>query len=103
MSDESAGAREIGARLQDAVESLSAAAIEKVTRPILSVIRWTILAATVLALVAFALAAVVIGLVRLFDVDVFAHQVWATDFVVAGIFCGAGAFCWAFSASKEKR
>ncbi|MGB9112605.1 MAG: hypothetical protein WCF24_07750 [Acidimicrobiales bacterium] len=104
MSDESAGTvRELGAKVQDAVESLSAAAVEKVTRPILSIVRWTILAAVVAALAVFAFAAVVIGLVRLFDVEVFPQQVWATDFVVAGIFCGAGAFCWVFSVRKKKR
>jgi hypothetical protein len=103
MSDESAGAaRELGARLQEAVESASAAAVEKVTRPILTVVRWTILAAVVASLGAFALAAVVIGLVRLFDVNVFPHQVWATDFVVAGIFCAAGAFSWVFGARKKR-
>ncbi len=103
MSEESAGtARELGARLQDAVESLSAAAVEKVTRPVLSIVRWIILAALVGALIVFAVAAVVIGLVRLFDVNVFPHQVWATDFVVAGIFCGGGAFCWVFSGRKKR-
>lgn len=96
------GARELGTRVQEAVESLSAAAVEKVTRPILAVVRWTILAAVVACLVVFVLAAVIIGLVRLFDADVFAHQVWATDFVLAGIFCGAGAFCWVFSARRKR-
>jgi hypothetical protein len=103
MGDDAAStARELGAKLQDAVESLSAAAVEKATRPILSVVRWTILAAVVAALVVFLLAAVIVGLVRLFDADVFSHQVWATDFVVAGIFCGAGAFCWVFGARKKR-
>jgi hypothetical protein len=95
-------AQALGAKLQDAVESLSAAAVEKVTRPILSIVRWTILAALVAALVAFVIAAVIVGLVRLFDANVFPHQVWATDFVVAGIFCGAGAFSWVFSARKKR-
>lgn len=103
MGEESAStARELGAKLQGVVESLSAVAVEKVTRPIFAVVRWTILGAVVAALVVFALAAVVIGLVRLFDADVFAHQVWATYFVLAGIFCGSGALLWLLSARKKR-
>jgi hypothetical protein len=104
MGDDSASsrARELGEKLQGAVESASAAAVEKVTRPLLAVVRWAILAAVVASLVVFAIAAVVIGLVRLFDVDVFPHQVWATDFVISGIFCGAGTFLWVLSAMKKR-
>ncbi len=104
MAEEStsSGVRELGERLQGAVESASAAAIEKVTRPILTLLRWTILAALVASLLAFVLAAVVIGLVRVFDANVFAHQVWATDFVVAGIFCGSGGLFWVLSAKKKR-
>jgi hypothetical protein len=99
---ESSGLRDLAGKLQGAVETASAAAIEKVTRPVLALVRWIILAAVVFALVAFAIAAVVVGLVRLFDVNVFPSQVWATDFVVAGIFCGAGAFLWVLSAKKKR-
>ena len=99
---ESSGLKDLASKLQEAVESASAAALEKVTRPVLALVRWTILAAVVLALVAFAIAAAVIGLVRLFDVNVFPTQVWATDFVVAGIFCGAGALLWLLSATKKR-
>lgn len=100
--NESSALKDLAGKLQEAVESASAAALEKVTRPILALVRWTILGAVVLALVVFALAAVVIGLVRLFDVNVFPTQVWATDFVMAGIFCGAGTFLWVLSATKKR-
>lgn len=104
MDEESVSskARELAEKLQEAVESASAAAVEKVTRPILTAVRWLIISAVVAALVVFAIAAVIIGLVRLFDVNVFPSQVWATDFVVAGIFCGAGTFLWVLSARKKR-
>lgn len=37
-------------------------------------------------------AGIVIGLVRLFDADVFAGRVWATDALVGGIFLALGMF-----------
>ena len=48
------------------------------------------------------LATVLIGLIKLFDVDVFRGRVWATDFLFGGILLAAGGFLLRLSAKARR-
>ena len=94
--------RDWAGKLSESVEAVSAAALEKVTRPILTAVRAIVLASIVAALVTFIVVAAILGLVRLFDTSVFPGQTWATDLLVAGIFLVAGTLCWTLGGRRKK-
>ncbi|HLX78369.1 MAG TPA: hypothetical protein VKR27_05745 [Acidimicrobiales bacterium] len=95
-------ARDWAGTIGESVESMSAALLERVTRPILVAVRAFVLASIVAALAIFTIVVAVIGLVRLFDTSVFPGQTWATDLFVAGIFLVAGTLLWSLSGRKKE-
>jgi hypothetical protein len=75
---------------------------DRSVRPILGAVKFLILGVVASAVGLAALAAVLVGLIRLFDVDVFRGRVWATDFLFGGILLAAGGFLLRSSAKARR-
>jgi ABC-type multidrug transport system fused ATPase/permease subunit len=95
MAEENDRANEGGdfaSRATNLVETVVESLRDRSVRPAFSAVR--VLGAVCCALlISIALVAgLIIGLIRLFDSDVFSNRVWATDALVGGIFVVIGLF-----------
>jgi hypothetical protein len=92
---------DVAGLLTDRVEDFVQTAHERLTRPIVGLIRFLVIGA-VASLVGLAvLVLLVVGVTYLFDHDVFGGRVWATYFLFGGIFIAAGALVLAKSGFRR--
>ena len=71
-------------------------------RPLLGAARYLIVGVVGSAVGLFVLVASLVGLIRLFDADVFRGRVWATDFLFGGILLAVGGFLLRSSAKARR-
>jgi hypothetical protein len=65
---------------------------DRTVRPVEKFVRAAIFGVLAFFVVIFVLVALMIGLIRLFNNEVFDQRVWASYLLVGGIFVAAGAF-----------
>jgi hypothetical protein len=94
---------DLAVRATNLVESFVEFLRDRSVRPALHATRVisTVLCALLISIAL--IAGVVIGLIRLFDSDVFDHRVWATDAMVGGIFVVIGVFLLGRARKARKR
>lgn len=92
MSSEQSHSDDWAAQLTEKVGQVVELIRDRTVRPVQKVVRAAIFVSLALFVVVFVLIAFVIGLIRLFNNEVFAQRVWASYLLLGGIFVVAGAF-----------
>ena len=92
MSFEQSHHDDWAAQLTEKVGQIVELIRDRTVRPVQRIVRIAIFASLALFVVLFVLVAFAIGLIRLFNNEVFAQRVWASYLLLGGIFVVAGAF-----------
>lgn len=93
--------QDLAATLTRRLESLVVLIRDHSVRPLFGVVRIVILGLLAAVLGLFAAAATLIGLVRLFDHDVFPGRVWATYLLFGVVLLSVGAVLFRHARPKE--
>jgi hypothetical protein len=92
MTSESGHQDDWAATLTDKVGQAVSLVSDRTVRPVQKIVRVAIFSTLAFCVVVFVVVALMIGLIRLFNNEVFAQRVWASYLLVGGIFMVAGAF-----------
>jgi hypothetical protein len=92
MTSEQAARDDWAAQLTEKVGQVVELIRDRTVRPVEKFVRAAIFGVLAFFVVIFVLVALMIGLIRLFNNEVFDQRVWASYLLVGGIFVAVGAF-----------